>query len=452
MANINDLFKDDWGYELETWQKDAAEAILVKGCSRNLWKTPRGGRKSTLGDFILASLCIDNPKTFGLIASVGGKQAEEHIRNIKFRVENSPSFFDTLVEPCNAETITFWNGSKIISIPQSSSTRVGYHPDVKYVDELSRITDLFYYTVIKPMGRGKKFIEINSSTPFGRHGAFYSNYVAWKEQMTKGKKYYVADATIKECPWVTEEELDEEREHMPQMMFEQEMLGLFVSPATAVFSSEKIENMQREIYEYSTCASPNRIYSMGVDFGRKRDPTSITITDITQKPFRKVYGDKFKDDWKVQYERIRKAWQMFYPTYCVGDATGVGDPVVQELTDIHMEGYNFGEMSEGNTKKYMLISNLQTLVDRNDILISPMDEELITELTFFEYTDEKMDKMEAAKGHDDDVISIALSLIKVPVFRDFKITIEKRGLGIYDVPNVGSFYGKIGGGTKDIDD
>ena len=87
------------------------------------------------------------------------------------------------------------------------------------------------------------------------------------------------------------------------------------------------------------------------------------------------------------------------------DATSLGESVVEDLGDIAAEGFKFS-----NQSKYEIVQELSRMMAERRLLL-PYDRTIISELTNFtyEFTANKNLRMEAKKGHDDIVMSLALS-------------------------------------------
>jgi hypothetical protein len=126
------------------------------------------------------------------------------------------------------------NGSRIISLPGSEKTTRGYSGVTLVVmDEASRVDDQLLASV-RPMlaTTGGRFIAL--TTPAGRRGWFYEAWMqgdGWERVSVRGD----------ECPRISPEFLQEEREALGPMMFAQEYECQFLDDATSVFNSELIE-------------------------------------------------------------------------------------------------------------------------------------------------------------------------------------------------------------------
>ena len=392
---VKDHFRRNYNYLLAGWQPDATANILYSGNRRFMIKAPRGGRKSTWADLIAMDFAIRQGK-FVLITSVGGAQAQEHIAHIRHRLTNT--IYDSLrIEPDNTEEINFKTGGRILSIPQGITTRVGYHPDVKIIDEASRIDNEFYYSVVSPMGAGKHPYEIIISTPYinGMSGFFW-------EMFTGDNDYIKYDVPIEDCPWLDEEYIEEQRQKMPQVLFEVEILGKFRPTSLRVFNVDALRDAKSKPNGHPI---EDRVYVMGVDFGKEVDYTAMVILDVTNDIPEVVYSEHFKMDWDSMFNRIRSFHEAYHIASMVVDATGIGNVIIKELEDLSPIPFKFT-----NKSKIDIINNLIVKLEQRQLKIGD-NPELYEELDMYQYKEGDMTKMNAPSGmHDDYVIALALSL------------------------------------------
>jgi hypothetical protein len=149
------------------------------------------------------------------------------------------SFYQRLDNPIPPKsytqlTITFENGSRIISLPGNEKNIRGYSgTDLLLVDEAARVEDELYLSV-RPMLAVSDGRLIMMSTPYGKRGAFYE---AWTKA-TGWERYIV---TAEECPRIPPAFLEEERKALGQWWFEQEYHAKFMDTVDAVFREQDIQ-------------------------------------------------------------------------------------------------------------------------------------------------------------------------------------------------------------------
>jgi hypothetical protein len=131
-------------------------------------------------------------------------------------------------------TLTLTNGSRIIALPgNEESVRCFSSVRLLVVDEAARVADDLYRS-IRPMLAVSKGRLIALSTPFGKRGFFFEEWTgrrAWKR----------VRITADQCPRITAEFLDEEREALGERWYRQEYGCSFEDMVGAVFSDSDIQ-------------------------------------------------------------------------------------------------------------------------------------------------------------------------------------------------------------------
>jgi len=126
------------------------------------------------------------------------------------------------------------NGSKILTLPGSEKTIRGFSgAALLIVDEASRVADELYFAV-RPMLAVSGGALMMLTTPYGKRGIFY-------EEWTSGHGWDRYEVPASECPRISEEFLEEERQTLPSWVFRQEYECSFEETEDAVFTTEMIE-------------------------------------------------------------------------------------------------------------------------------------------------------------------------------------------------------------------
>jgi hypothetical protein len=134
----------------------------------------------------------------------------------------------------SATSLTLANGSKIVSLPSKEETIRGYsRVSLLVCDEAARIPDPLYFAA-RPFLAVSGGALVALSSAYARLGWFYNEWVGSRPwQRTKITAY--------DCPRISREFLDEERETMGDRVFAREYLGEFAEADDAVFSLDDIE-------------------------------------------------------------------------------------------------------------------------------------------------------------------------------------------------------------------
>jgi len=128
------------------------------------------------------------------------------------------------------------NGSRIEALPGTEKTiRAFSGVDLLVIDEAARVADELYFAV-RPMLAVSGGRLLMLSTPFGKRGVFYSE---WMGEAGRGWERYTV--TAEECPRIPTSFLAEEREALGHWWFAQEYECRFMDTVDQVFQTEVID-------------------------------------------------------------------------------------------------------------------------------------------------------------------------------------------------------------------
>lgn len=217
------------GITLDPWQEEmvsSRSSRLLLNCSRQI------GKSTTTG--VLATYTALHKKSLVLLLSPSLRQSQELFRKCLdvYRASGRPI-------PANAEnalSLELDTGSRIVSLPGKEATIRGMSGvDLLIIDESSRVPDALYKSV-RPMLAVSHGRLVLLSSPFGTRGFFYEE---WKRR--HNWHYFEIPAT--ECPRISKEFLEEERESMGEWWFQQEYMCQFMDAQTAAFRAADIERI-----------------------------------------------------------------------------------------------------------------------------------------------------------------------------------------------------------------
>ena len=223
------------------------------------------------------------------------------------------------------------------------------------------------------------------STPRGKD--FFYNLYLRNSGDWKSFKY-----TTYDNPFIKVSEIDDAKNSLPISAFEQEFMA---NPSENAANPFGIDFIRQNI---QTLSNSNPI-CYGIDLAKSYDYTVILGLDINGAV---CSLDRFQSDWNATKAKIRELKNV--PKLI--DATGVGDPIVEELQreDYLIEGFKFT-----STSKQQLMEGLVTSIQQGNVKYP--DGILVDELSIFEYVYTANGvKYSAPNGmHDDCVCALALA-------------------------------------------
>lgn len=218
------------GIEPDVWQAE----VLRSGAQQMILLCSRQSGKSTVTALLALHTALFQPGSLILLLAPSLRQSQELFRALK-HVMSSLLTLPVMVAEESALRIEFMNGSRIVCLPGKEATIRGYSGvSLLVVDEAARVPDELYQA-IRPMLAVSGGRIVLLSTPFGKRGFFHQE---WSEG---GADWHRAKVTAWECPRISREWLDEERQRIGDWWFEQEYLCQFVETTDQVFRYEDIQ-------------------------------------------------------------------------------------------------------------------------------------------------------------------------------------------------------------------
>lgn len=216
------------GTDPDPWQA----RFLRNRAAKTLLLCSRQAGKSTVTSVAALHEAFFYPPALVLLLSPSLRQSQELFKKIL-------TVYRSIRGPVKAESestlrLELPNGSRIISLPGRDETIRGFSGvRLLVIDEAAWVQDALYYSV-RPMLAVSKGRLIALSSPWGKRGWFY------KEWMNGGEEWQKIKVTAHDCPRITPEFLAGERRSMPENRFLSEYLCEFVDTDDSVFSYENV--------------------------------------------------------------------------------------------------------------------------------------------------------------------------------------------------------------------
>lgn len=252
---------------------------------------------------------------------------------------------------------------------------------------------------IRPMLWDYKARGVIGGTPKGK-GVFFE---LAEKGFVPNAMYTTLRFTSFDNPYLDKQLISDEIKDMPERVILQEIYAQFLDDSGVVF-----RNVKDVLHSTPLPPQLGHLYVMGLDLARVQDYTVITVYDRANNC--QVYQDRFNTlDWTFQKKKIAAVAKHYNNALCVTDATGIGDPIVDDLVRI---GVAVDPIKLTNEVKKEMIEKLIIWIEQKRFLMLPIDETL-KEFTNFTYDISLTGKTRynAPEGlHDDIVISHALAV------------------------------------------
>lgn len=218
------------GFIPDYWQ----ERALRWSGKRLLLNCCRQSGKSTTAAILALHRAIFYPASLVLLVSPSLRQSSELFRKAQglfksLSAEQQPALIED-----NKLSLTMMNKSRIVSLPGNEGTIRGFSGASLIIeDEAARVPDELYIAV-RPMLAVSGGRLILMSTPFGKRGHFFQEWI------NGGDTWERIEIPATECPRISPEFLDEERQALGDWWYRQEYLCEFVETVDQVFSFEQV--------------------------------------------------------------------------------------------------------------------------------------------------------------------------------------------------------------------
>ncbi len=220
-------FAASLGLDPDPWQ----ERLLRSTSLRILLNVTRQGGKSSLSGVIALHRALYFPGSLVLCLAPSERQSKELFAKISdsYRRLRGPM-------PASDRKLGMHlpNGSRIEALPGSEKTVRGYSGvDLLILDEASRVEDSLYHAV-RPMLAVSGGTLMMLTTPYGKRGVFF-------EEWTSGREWDRYEVPAAECPRISEEFLEEEREALPAYIYRQEYECSFEDTEDQIFTHDMVQ-------------------------------------------------------------------------------------------------------------------------------------------------------------------------------------------------------------------
>ncbi len=269
------------------------------------------------------------------------------------------------------------------------------------VDEAATIPSTVWEQVVRPTLLDTKGGGMLISTPRGRNW-FYKRWQAGQ----RGGEWKSWTFTSYDNPHVENSEIESMKAELPSLIFAQEVMAKFVADGSNVFMWDESQIQQNMVLDnglVEDCRPTGQVF-LGIDLAKTTDYTVLYGTNESNNL--NVFYDRFNGlRWSEQRRRIRRAVNLLEKqgaesVTLVMDATGVGDPIVEEMED---DGYDVIGVNFTSTKDKM-VSRLAKDLETGRCLLLDRDLDEFEDYQMGQ-TPKGRIQYSAPEGGHDDVVS-----------------------------------------------
>jgi hypothetical protein len=296
----------------------------------------------------------------------------------------------------------------------------GDGPSFVVFDEAAKCPKAAWTEVVRPSLADTQGGAIFISTPWGRDW-FWELFQRGQDPLEVD--YWSASFPTSANPFIPQSEIEEARRTTPEYAFAQEWLAIFLDDAASVF--RRVDSCIAGVLEEPRFGHH---YVMGWDVAKYTDYSVCTVLDADTRhlvAFQRFNGMEYSTQLDSYVVPLA---QKYNNAHVIMDATGAGDPVLEEAQkrELSVEGYYIYT----NAAKKELVDRAVVAIEQQHITY-PNIPVLIDELKAFSYKFSKNGhtlQYSAPEGqHDDCVLSLCLAVFgaKLGGVVPFSMTMRK---------------------------
>ncbi|MEO5328095.1 MAG: terminase family protein [Magnetococcus sp. THC-1_WYH] len=216
------------GFTPDPWQAQ----MLQSPSRRIILNCCRQSGKSTTTAILALHTAIFQPNSLTLVISKSDRQSKllfQKVTGFMKGLTGRPK-----LDEDNKNAFTLPNGSRVVNLPNNPDSIRGYSAvDLLIEDEAAFVPDALYRSV-RPMLAVSNGKLVLMSTPYGKIGHFFEEWTNGSDEWERIK------VTAHQCPRITKEFLEEERNSLGSLWFNQEYMGIFAERVDSVFSHDVV--------------------------------------------------------------------------------------------------------------------------------------------------------------------------------------------------------------------
>ena len=315
-----------------------------------------------------------------------------------------------LIKSANASTlqIEMVNGARIsfFSAESPNAIRGNSFRSLICIDETSFIPETtsdgqdFFHSIVMPTSKANKPKIVYASTPRNKGSFFHQKYLKGLEPHSQGvNKTHTIKATIYDDSLLTEEEIQEIRDSIPELSFQMEFMCEFADNAMSAFSDyvDKFTIKKQIDFNVPLWASVD-FHSVG------SDDTILTLMDNDNN----VWQYNIKGSLDSQYQQIATILDKC-KKLVIGylESNSIGSVMINEIKKLTKQKSKIIEWTTTNETKENQVGLIQTLLTKDMMHFEASNTNLKSQFDTFTYSFTKSKKVTyaALAGYHDDYIT-----------------------------------------------
>lgn len=393
--------KEVLNVELQDYQVEMVKNMINH--KRNVFLLGRQSGKDFLTACYVLWLCIVNSNEKVLLVSPAQRQSDLLFNRILSHVAKNNELFDS-VSKSNMESLEFTNNSKIKNLPSTTYIRGESEVTLCIMNEARDFMNgEEVMASILPMlavSKGSLVIMSSASGCSGILWDCFNNPLFVKMQLPSSVNKYI------DKDW-----LNEQKQILSSNFYQMEFEAQFSEAIDNFFSVLVIQKCSQS-YGFVHFPNPELKYYLGVDWGRTKDSSVLTVVSVNSDGIKKIENiiELFNKPFTIQLETIKNLHNTYNFTKIISEKAGLSLPLCENLKEEGLPVEDFIPTVDSKAEAFnYLLREME-----NEKVIIPTHPQLQYELrTFrFEVTPQGKMKLHHASeyGGDDFVDSLCFAI------------------------------------------
>ena len=323
-----------------------------------------------------------------------------------------------LIKTANASTlqIELINGNRLSFFSAESPTAIRGNSfrGLVVIDEAAFINDTtsdgqdFFNSILMPTCKSYKPKVVYASTPLAKSGTFYTKFMRGQEghpHTETPNKVYSIKATIYDDSLITEEEIEEIKNSIPEASFNREFMVEFMDNAMSAFTDYTDKFTLKKQIDF------NQPLWIGVDFHSVgSDSTVVSLINADND----VWQIEIKGGLDAQYRQIANILDKCKKlTIAYLESNSIGQVMLNEVKKLTKQRSKVIEWCTTNESKEIQVGLVQTHLTKDMMHFEENNKQLKNQFDTFSYSISKTRKITyaALSGHHDDrVLSLMIAM------------------------------------------
>ena len=312
------------------------------------------------------------------------------------------------IELINGNRLSFFSAESPTAIRGNSFRGLVVCDEAAFINDTTSDGQDFFNSILMPTCKSYKPKVVYASTPLAKSGTFYTKFMRGQEghpHTETPNKVYSIKATIYDDSLITEDEIEEIKNSIPEASFQREFMVEFMDNAMSAFTDYTDKFTLKKQIDF------NQPLWIGVDFHSVgSDSTIVSLINADND----VWQIEIKGGLDAQYRQIANILDKCKKlTIAYLESNSIGQVMLNEVKKLTKQRSKVIEWCTTNESKEIQVGLVQTHLTKDMMHFEENNKQLKNQFDTFGYSISKTRKITyaALSGHHDDrVLSLMIAM------------------------------------------